>query len=52
MILGLRLRIFFCHRYVSEEMSGRWRRRTVRRVLWDRKNDEEEDERKTRKRTD
>jgi hypothetical protein len=31
MILGLRLRVFFCHRYVSEKRSGRWRRRTVRR---------------------
>jgi hypothetical protein len=39
-VLGLR--IFFCHRYVSREMGGRWRRRTVRRrdrVLEERRND-------------
>jgi hypothetical protein len=43
----LRLRLFFCHRYVSRGMSGRWRRRTERggdRVL-ERRNDDEKDER-------
>jgi hypothetical protein len=30
----LRLRAFFCHRYVSREMSVRWRRHTVRGGYW------------------
>jgi hypothetical protein len=44
----LRLGVFFCHRYVLGEMSGRWRRRSLRggnRVLEERRNDDEKDER-------